>query len=38
MIVIATGFVPHSPLFVVSTMVLLENSQWLGKNTVRSTG
>ena len=38
MIVTATGFVPLSPLSVVSTMVMLESSQWLGKNSVRSTG
>ena len=38
MIVIATGFISLSPLFNVSTMVMLENSQWLGKNIVRSTG
>ena len=38
MIVIATGFIPLSPLSVVSTMVKWESSQWLGKNIVRSTG
>ena len=38
MIVIATGFIPLSPLSVVSTMVMWEDSQWLGKNVVRSTG
>ena len=38
MIVIATGFIPFSPLSVVSTMVMWESSQWLGKNIVRSTG
>ena len=38
MIVIATGFIPLSPLSVVSTMVMWESNQWLGKNIVRSTG
>ena len=38
MIVIATGFLPLSPLSVVSTMVMWESSQWLGKNIVLSTG
>ena len=38
MIVIATGFIPLSPLSVVSTMVMWESSLWLGKNIVRSTG
>ena len=37
MMVIATGFTPLSPLSVVSTMVMWESSQWLGKNIVRST-
>ena len=37
MIVIATEFIPLSPLSVVSTMVTWESSQWLGKNIVRST-
>ena len=37
-IVIATGFIPLSLLSVVQTMVRWENSQWLGKNIVRSTG
>ena len=37
MIVIATGFIPLSPLSIVSTMVMWQNSQWLGKNIVRST-
>ena len=37
MIVIATGFIPLSPLYV-STMVMWESSKWLGKNIVRSTG
>ena len=36
-IVIATGFIPLSPLSVVSTMVKWESNQWLGKNIVRST-
>ena len=31
MIVIAIGFIPLSPLSVVSTMVMWESSQWLGK-------
>ena len=38
MIVFATGFVPPSAMSVVSTMVILESSQWLGKNIVQSTG
>ena len=38
MTVIATGFIPLSPLSVVSTTVESESSQWLGKNIVRSTG
>ena len=38
MIVIATGFIPLSPLSVVSTMVVWESSQWLGNNIVQSTG
>ena len=38
MIVIATGFIPLSQLSVVSTVVMWESSQWLGKNIVRSTG
>ena len=38
MIVVATGFIPLSPLSVVSTMVMWESSQWLGKNIRRSTG
>ena len=37
-IVIATGFIPLSPLSVVSTMVMWESSQWLGRNIVRSAG
>ena len=31
-------FIPLSPLSVVSTMVMWESSQWLGKNIVQSTG
>ena len=38
MIVIATEFIPLSPLSVVSTIVVWESSQWLGNNIVRSTG
>ena len=38
MIVIATGFIPLSPLSIVSIMTAWESSQWLGKNIVRSTG
>ena len=38
MIIIWTGFIPLSPLSVVSTMVMWESSQWPGKNIVRSTG
>ena len=34
----ATGFIPLSPLSIVSTMVMWESSQWLGKNILRSTG
>ena len=34
-IVIATGLIPLSPLSVVSTIVMWESSQWLGKNIVR---
>ena len=37
MIVIATGFIPVSPLSIASTLVMWESSQWLGKNIVRST-
>ena len=37
MIVIATGFIPLSPLSVVSTMFMWESSQWLGRNIVQST-
>ena len=36
--VVATGFIPLSPWSVVSTMVMWESSQWLGKNIVQSTG
>ena len=38
MIVIATGFIPLSLLSFVSTIVMWESSQWLGKNIVCSTG
>ena len=38
MIVIATGFIPRSPLSIVLTMAMWESTQWLGKNIVRSTG
>ena len=38
MIVFATGFIPLSPLSIVSTMVMWESSQWFGKNIVLSTG
>ena len=38
MIVIATRFTPLSALSVVSTMVMWECSQWLGKSIVRRTG
>ena len=34
MIVIWTGFISLSPMSVVSTMVMWESSQWLGKNIV----
>ena len=34
MIVNATGFIPLSSLSVVSTMVMWESSQWLGKNSM----
>ena len=37
MIVIATGFIPLSPLSVALTMVMCESSQWIGQNTVQST-
>ena len=35
---IVTGFIPLSPLPFVSTMVMWESSEWLGKNIVTSTG
>ena len=38
MIVITIGFIPLSPLSIVSTMVKWESSQWLGKNFMWSTG
>ena len=38
MIVIVTGFIPLSPMVVVSTMFMWESSQWHGNNIVRSTG
>ena len=38
MIVIAAGFISLSPLSVVSTLVMCESSQCLGKNIVRRTG
>ena len=38
MIVIVTRLIPLSQLYVVSTMVMWESSQWLGKNIVRSNG
>ena len=38
MMVIATGFIPLSPLSIVSTMVMWERSHWLGKNILQSTG
>ena len=38
MMVIATGFIPLSMLPIVLTMFTWESSQWLGKNTVWSTG
>ena len=36
-IVIATRFIPLSPLYFVLTMAMWEISQWLGKSIVRST-
>ena len=36
--VIATGFIPLSPLSLVSTMVTWKSNQWLGKNIVQSNG
>ena len=38
MIVMATGFIRLSPLSIVSTKVMWESNQWLGKNTVPSNG
>ena len=38
MIVIATGFIPLSPLSIVLILIMWKSSQWLGKNIVRSTG
>ena len=38
MIVIATGFIPLSQLYIVLAMVMWESSQWLARNIVRSTG
>ena len=38
MLVTTIGFVPLSPLSIVSEMVMLESSQWLGKNILRSSG
>ena len=38
MIVIATGFIPLLQLSIVSTTVMWESSQWLGKHTVGSIG
>ena len=37
MLVIATGFIPLSLLSIVSTMIIWEGSQGLGKNILRST-
>ena len=37
MVVVATGFIPLSPLSVVLTMVMWKSSQWLGKNILWST-
>ena len=36
--VLATRFIPLSPLSIVSAMVLWESSQWLRKDSVQSTG
>ena len=36
MIVVAIGFIPLSALLTVSTTVMLESSQWLGKNIVQN--
>ena len=38
MIVIVAGFIPLSLLSIVSTRVMWEGSQWLGKNIVCSAG
>ena len=38
MIVIAAGFIPLSPLFIVSTMVMWESRRRLGRNIVHRTG
>ena len=38
MIVIVTTFIPLSLLSIVLTMVMWENSKWLGKNIVWGTG
>ena len=38
MIAIATGFIPLSPLSAVSTMVMWDSNQWLGKNIELSSG
>ena len=38
MTVIATGFIPVSPLSIASTMVIRKSSQWLGMNIERRTG
>ena len=35
---IAREFIPLSPLSIVSTGVMLESSQWLGKNIMRNIG
>ena len=37
MIVIATGFIRLSLLSIISTIVVWESSQWLGKNIIHST-
>ena len=36
MIVVAIGFIPLSALLIVLTTVMLESSQWLGKNIVQN--
>ena len=38
MIIIATEFIPLSPLSIISMMVTWESSKWLGKDIVQSTG